>query len=287
MRGIILAGGAGTRLHPATLATSKQLLPVYDKPMIYYPLGTLMLSGIRETLIVVAPDQIDGFKRLLGDGSQWGLNIEYATQDQPRGLPDAYILGAEFVRGEPSALILGDNLFYGAGVGESLSHARSGFDGAKIFCQPVKDPERFGVVVLDESGNPLSIVEKPVRPASDLAITGFYFFDGEASRYARELKPSSRNELEIVDLLKRYLDQGQLQVQQLERGTVWLDTGTFESLAGASEFVRVVQQNQNFRIGCPEEIAWRMGFISDSALVSLGQELRKSSYGEYLMSLVG
>ena len=287
MRGIILAGGAGTRLHPITSAMSKQLLPVYDKPMIYYPLGTLMLAGITEILVIVAPDQLESFERLLGDGSSFGIHITYLAQPEPRGLPDAFIIGEEFIGNQPCALILGDNLFYGAGVGESLRLVASDLEGAKVFCQHVMDPQRFGVVEIDAAGHPVSIQEKPPHPRSNLAVTGLYFFDSQVSKLAKELMPSSRGELEITDLLLRYMGRNQLKVQELERGTVWLDTGTFESLAAASEFVRVVQKNQNFLIGCPEEIAWRMGYISDLQFRDLAKKHSKSPYGEYLISLSG
>jgi glucose-1-phosphate thymidylyltransferase len=284
MRGIILAGGKGSRLFPITKGMSKQLLPVYDKPMIYYPISTLMLAGIREILIIVNPHHLDAFKELLGDGSQWGIELHYAIQQEPKGLPEAFLIGEKFVDGQTSALILGDNLFYGARVGESLA-ANSRVTGALIYCQEVLDPERYGILELDASNKPRSILEKPSIPPSNLAITGLYFFDSEVAERTKPLVPSSRGELEIVDLLDSYLRDGKLDFELLERGTVWLDTGTFDSMASASEFVRVVGQRQNFRISSPEEVAWRQKYISDSQFLNLGFELKSSEYGQYLLRL--
>ncbi len=285
MKGIVLAGGSGSRLYPLSLATSKQLMPVYDKPMIYYPISTLMLAGIRDILIITTPEHQLDFKRLLGTGESWGVNFSYAVQESPRGLPEALIIGEEFLEGESCALILGDNLFYGMGLGESLGGKASELSGARIFCQEVKDPQRYGIVELDSAGNVLSIEEKPKSPKSSMAATGLYFFDSNACGYARLLEPSSRNELEISDLIKIYMDLGRLQAHVLERGAVWLDTGTFDSLTAASEFVRVIQERQNLRIGSPEEVAWRMGFITPQQLQALARNLPKSSYSQYLSAI--
>lgn len=285
VKGIVLAGGSGSRLYPLSLATSKQLMPVYDKPMIYYPISTLMLAGIRDILIITTPEHQLDFKRLLGTGESWGVNFSYAVQESPRGLPEALIIGEEFLAGESCALILGDNLFYGMGLGESLRQKASDLSGARIFCQEVKDPERYGIVQLDSAGKVLSIDEKPESPKSNIAATGLYFFDSNAPQYARSLKPSSRNELEISDLIKLYMEKGQLTAEVLERGAVWLDTGTFDSLAAASEFVKVIQERQGLRISCPEEVAWRQGYISSDQLISLSSST-PGEYGDYLKRLV-
>ena len=285
MKGIVLAGGSGSRLYPLSLATSKQLMPVYDKPMIYYPISTLMLAGIRDILIISTPEHQSDFKRLLGTGESWGVNFSYEVQESPRGLPEALIIGEEFLEGESCALILGDNLFYGMGLGESLRDKAFELSGARIFCQEVKDPERYGIVQLDAAGKVLSIEEKPESPKSNVAATGLYFFDANAPQYARSLKPSRRNELEISHLIKIYMENGQLTAEVLERGAVWLDTGTFDSLAAASEFVKVIQERQGLRISCPEEVAWRQGYISSDQLISLSSST-PGEYGEYLKSLV-
>lgn len=285
MKGIVLAGGSGTRLYPLSRATSKQLMPVYDKPMIYYPISTLMLAGIKDILIITTPDHESDFKRLLGNGESWGVKFSYATQESPNGLPDALIIGEQFLAGDSCALILGDNLFYGMGLGESLGGKVSELSGARIFCQEVKDPQRYGIVDLDATGSVISIEEKPKSPKSNMAATGLYFFDSNAPEYARSLKPSGRNELEISDLIRIYMEKGQLTAEVLERGAVWLDTGTFDSLAAASEFVKVIQERQGLRISCPEEIAWRQGYISIDQLEGLSS-LTPSEYGDYLKSLV-
>ena len=286
VKGIVLAGGSGSRLYPLSLATSKQLMPVYDKPMIYYPISTLMLAGIRDILIITTPEHQPDFKRLLGTGESWGINFSYAVQESPRGLPEALIIGEEFLAGDSCALILGDNLFYGMGLGESLRSKASDLSGARIFCQEVKDPQRYGIVELSANGSVLSIEEKPKSPKSNLAATGLYFFDSNASGYARSLTPSSRNELEISDLIQAYLEKGQLIAEVLERGAVWLDTGTFDSLAAASEFVKVIQERQSLRIGAPEEIAWRIGLISKEQLETLAASLPGSDYSRYLTELL-
>jgi glucose-1-phosphate thymidylyltransferase len=277
MKGIVLAGGTGSRLYPLSAATSKQLMPVYDKPMIYYPISTLMLAGIRDILVISTPDHESDFKRLLGSGESWGVRFSFAAQENPNGLPEALIIGEQFLEGDSCALILGDNLFYGMGLGESLRDKSSKLNGARIFCQEVRDPERYGIVEFDDSGAILSIVEKPTNPRSNLAATGLYFFDSNASAYAKTLKPSNRGELEISELLEIYLANGQLHAEILERGAVWLDTGTFDSLASASEFVRVVQQRQGLKISCPEEVAFNLGYISRQKL----QQIASSGTGEY------
>ncbi len=282
-RGIILAGGAGTRLHPLTIAVSKQLLPVYDKPMIYYPLSVLMLAGIREVLIITTPEDQAGFKRLLGDGASLGMRIEYTVQPSPDGLAQAYILGEEFIDGAPSALVLGDNIFHGSHFSQILANATARTDGASVFGYPVADPERYGVVEFDVAGKAISLEEKPAQPKSNMAVTGLYFYDGEASRLAKSLKPSPRGELEITDLNRLYLEAGKLSVEILGRGFAWLDTGTHDSLVQAGEFVRAIEQRQGLRIGCIEEIAFQHGWIDAAQLRALGEPLRKSGYGDYLL----
>jgi glucose-1-phosphate thymidylyltransferase len=284
-RGIILAGGAGTRLHPLTIAVSKQLLPVYDKPMIYYPLSVLMLAGIREVLIITTPEDQAGFKRLLGDGAQLGMRIEYTVQPSPDGLAQAYILGEDFVDGNPSALVLGDNIFHGSHFSQILAAANARTDGATVFGYPVADPERYGVVEFDAAGKAVSLEEKPAKPKSNMAVTGLYFYDGEASRLARSLKPSPRGELEITDLNRLYLEAGKLSVEILGRGFAWLDTGTHDSLVQAGEFVRAIEQRQGLRIGCIEEIAFQQGWIDAGQLRAVGEPLRKSGYGDYLLRM--
>ena len=282
-RGIILAGGAGTRLHPLTIAVSKQLLPVYDKPMIYYPLSVLMLAGAREVLIITTPEDQAGFKRLLGDGSSLGMRIEYTVQPSPDGLAQAYILGEEFVDGQDSALVLGDNIFHGSHFSQILADANARSSGATVFGYPVADPERYGVVEFDAAGKAVSLEEKPAQPKSNMAVTGLYFYDGEASRLARTLKPSPRGELEITDLNRLYREAGKLNVEILGRGFAWLDTGTHDSLVQAGEFVRAIEQRQGLRIGCIEEIAFQQGWIDADQLRALGAPLRKSGYGDYLL----
>ena len=285
MKGIILAGGSGTRLHPMTLTASKQLLPVYDKPMIYYPLSTLMLAGIRDILIISTPHDLPRFETLLGSGAQWGVNFTYAEQPSPDGLAQAYLIGEDFIAGEPSALILGDNLFYGHGLPELLASAGERTQGASVFAYHVNDPERYGVVSFDKTGRAVSIEEKPAVPASNWAVTGLYFYDGRASQIARGLKPSPRGELEITDLNKVYLEEGSLNVATMGRGFAWLDTGTPDSLLEAAEFVRTLEHRQGFKIACPEEIAFNLGFIDAQALSALGDALGKSNYGKYLQKM--
>ena len=286
MRGIILAGGLGTRLHPLTLAVSKQLLPVYNKPMIYYPLSVLMLAGIRDILLITTPDDKSAFQHLLADGSQWGLNLSYAVQPSPKGLPQALLIGEQFLAGAPSCLILGDNLFYGAGLRQQLQQAAGLSTGALIFGYPVKEPHRYGVVEFDSSNKILSLEEKPSHPRSHYAVPGLYFFDSQAPQLAKTLQPSSRGEMEITDLLRAYLLQNQLRLQLWGRGTAWLDAGTHESLLQAQVFVQALEERQGMMISCPEEIAWRMGFINTPQLQRLAQQLSSNNYGQYLLNLL-
>jgi glucose-1-phosphate thymidylyltransferase len=282
MKGIILAGGAGTRLHPITLSICKQLLPVYDKPMIYYPLSTLMLAGIRDILIITTTRDQSQFQRLLGTGENWGIKLSYIVQPEPEGLAQAYILGADFVAGEPSALILGDNIYFGHGLPDMLQRAAAHSQGATVFGYRVRDPERYGVVEFDGDGRALSIEEKPMHPKSNYAVTGLYFYDGRASTFAREIEPSARGELEITALNNRYLKDGSLSVEVMGRGMAWLDTGTHDSLMEAGEFVRILEMRQGLKVGCPEEVAFRMGFIDTKQLMALAKDLEKSGYGQYL-----
>ncbi|WP_042364327.1 glucose-1-phosphate thymidylyltransferase RfbA [Streptacidiphilus neutrinimicus] len=285
MRGILLAGGTGSRLWPLTRSVSKQLMPVYDKPMVYYPLATLLMAGVQEILVLTAPDDQEQFRRLLGDGSQWGVRLEYQVQQRPEGIAQAFVLGADFIGGEAVALILGDNIFHGSGLGTRLAENK-GLDGGHIFAYPVADPSAFGVVEFDETGTVLSIEEKPARPRSRYAVPGLYFYDNDVVDLARQLRPSARGELEITDINRAYLDERRLRVSRLDRGTVWLDTGTFESLVQAAEYVRVIEQRQGLKVGCVEEIAWRMGYIDDARLEQLAQPLTRSGYGTYLMDLL-
>ena len=285
MHGIILAGGSGTRLHPITLATSKQLVPVYDKPMIYYPLSTLIFAGIRDVLVITTPHESEAFQRLLGDGSNFGVNISYATQPEPKGLAQAFTIGEEFVGGNKAALVLGDNIFFGQGLGKRLA-ALSDIDGAAVFGYRVENPSAYGVVEFDADGKAISIEEKPERPKSHYAVPGLYFYDEDVVEIAKNVQPSARGEYEITDINRAYLNAGKLKVEVLPRGTAWLDTGTFDSLNDAATFVRTIQARQGLQIGCPEEVAWQMGFLSDDELRERGEAAAKSGYGTYLLGLL-
>jgi len=285
-KGIILAGGSGTRLYPATIGVSKQLLPLYDKPMVYYPLSTLMLAGIREILVITTPHDQAAFQRLLSDGSQWGLDIQYAVQPSPDGLAQAYHIGADFVGDGPSALVLGDNLFYGHDLPDLLKRADEKREGASVFATHVTDPEAYGVVTFDAAGKAIAIVEKPKVAPSNYAVTGLYFYDAQAVEFARSLKPSARGELEITDLNRCYLERGELHVEILGRGYAWLDTGTHESLLDAGHFIATIERRQGLKIACPEEIAWRMGWINDEKLAQLAEVMKKNRYGQYLLQLL-
>ena len=285
-KGIILAGGSGTRLHPATLAISKQLLPVYDKPMVYYPLATLMLAGIRDILLISTPQDTPRFEQLLGDGSQWGLNLQYAVQPSPDGLAQAFVIGADFVGNSPSSLVLGDNIYYGHDFNKLLGNAMARTDGASVFAYHVHDPERYGVAEFDASGKVLSLEEKPARPKSNYAVTGLYFYDNQVVDLARDLKPSPRGELEITDLNRLYLEQGKLNVEIMGRGYAWLDTGTHESLLQASQFIATLEHRQGLKVACPEEIAYRQGWIDAAQVETLAQPLLKNGYGQYLMRIL-
>jgi len=286
MKGIVLAGGSGTRLYPITRALSKQLLPVYDKPMVYYPLSTLMLAGIRDILVITTPDDRAQFERLLGDGAQWGIRLSYAVQPKPEGLAQAFLIGVDFIGNDRVALVLGDNVFFGHGLPEILQRAAARATGATIFAYQVRDPERYGVVSFDSAGRALAIAEKPASPASRWAVTGLYFYDNEVVRHARAVRPSARGELEITDLNMRYLAAGALHVELMGRGFAWLDTGTFDALIDAGTFVHTLEERQGMKIACPEEIAYRMGFIARTELVALAQGLSKSGYGDYLLRVL-
>jgi glucose-1-phosphate thymidylyltransferase len=286
MKGIVLAGGSGTRLHPVTRAVSKQLLPIYDKPMVYYPISTLMLAGIREILIISTPKDVPLFKDLLGDGSAWGVRFEYAVQETPRGLADAFIVGRDFVGNDKCALVLGDNLYFGHGLSEVLAEAAASDVGATVFAYHVTDPERYGVVDFDAGGRAISLEEKPEKPTSNWAVTGLYFYDNQVVDMARDLQPSPRGEIEITDINRLYMEKGQLSVSKLGRGYAWLDTGTHDSLVEATEFIRAIEKRQGQKVGCPEEIAFGQGWITASQVVALGEAMGKTEYGQYLTRLV-